>query len=278
MKKNDSDTRIEVMEIKRSSVKLAIIGDSPLIMNRLAEKARQELLFPKRKKRTDADRLGILKHNPPEEFRSAVNKMSDKSQPTYLALPTTAFKKAIGTAALDSPGARKTEIGRLTSIAGGEYLPVYGIPKLFMRNVRSSDMNRTPDIRTRAILPEWACYVEVFYVTPNLNDRSIVNLMHGAGLTVGVGDGRQERGTFSFGQFRIVDPNDADFKRIVRTGGRDVQIAAMEAAEPYDDETEELLSWFEDELKRRGDEAKAQPKADAKKAESGKKARRGAAE
>jgi hypothetical protein len=30
-----------------------------------------------------------------------------------------------------------------------------------MTPVRSADMNRTPDVRTRAILPEWACKKEL---------------------------------------------------------------------------------------------------------------------
>ena len=68
-------------------------------------------------------------------------------------------------AAIDVPGnAAKTQIGRLTTVEGA-YVPVYGIPKLMMSTVRSKDMNRTPDIRTRAIQEQWACVIKISYRT-----------------------------------------------------------------------------------------------------------------
>jgi hypothetical protein len=55
----------------------------------------------------------------------------------------------------------------------------------------------------------------------------------------------------------MVAPDNPDFVRIIATGGRDAQIAAMEAPESYDDETENLRSWFAVEVKRRGFEVVA---------------------
>jgi hypothetical protein len=53
------------------------------------------------------------------------------------------------------------------------------------------------------------------------------------------------------GNFRIVDENDADFKRIVKEGGRKAQQTALDFPVAYDDETLELLTWFDVELERR---------------------------
>jgi len=120
-----------------------------------------------------------------------------------------------------------------------------------MAGVRSSDMNKTPDIRTRCIVPQWAATISVFYIKPLIQYQAVVNLLAAAGQYIGIGDGRPEKGKLNFGQFRLVGEDDAEFNLLVKTGARDVQVAAMEAAEPYDDESRELLQWFQAELKER---------------------------
>ena len=88
-------------------------------------------------------------------------------------------------------------------------------------------MARTPDIRTRAVMTEWACVISVSYVKPKLNQTSVVNLIAAGGITCGIGDWRQEKGSGSHGQFRIVGPNDKDFLRILKNGGRAAQQQAL---------------------------------------------------
>ena len=60
-------TEYDITEIKVNHIIFHVLGRTPLIMNRMPEKARQELLLPRRKLNS-AERAGILKHNPPEEF------------------------------------------------------------------------------------------------------------------------------------------------------------------------------------------------------------------
>ena len=43
-----------------------------------------------------------------------------------------------------------------------------------------------------------------------------------------------------------------EFLEVIKTGGKAAQLEALENPEAYDDETEELLSWFDAETKRRG--------------------------
>lgn len=68
----------------------------------------------------------------------------------------------------------------------------------------------------------------------------------------GVGDWRPEKGSGNFGQFELVSEDDPDYLRIIGTGGRQAQIGAMESPAPYDQDTEELLAWFDSEIDRRG--------------------------
>lgn len=243
-------TEISVMEVTQQRVDYCVIGKTPIILNRMSEKAKNELLFPKGRK-SPAEKARSLKHDPFAEFRNSPYRLPNDDDPTLLAHLATAFKKAIAGAALDIPGATKAQISRLMWVEG-EKLPIYGIPKLFMSVTRSADMNKTPDIRTRAIIPEWAARVTISFSTPMLKETVVSNLFAAAGMIQGVGDWRNEKGSGTFGQFELVSEDDERFQRIVNEGGRQAQIKAMESAEPYDIDSEDLLSWFVAEADRRG--------------------------
>jgi hypothetical protein len=244
-------TEIEVPEIRRERLTVNVLGRTPLILNRLSEKVLHELLMPKGRKNA-AEKASSLKHDPMAEFRSSPHRINDENSPTLLAMPSTAFKGALRTAAIDVPGAAKSQIGRLTFIEG-EYIAIHGIPQILMTPVRSADMNRTPDIRTRCIVPQWAATIHVHFASSIIKATSIVNLLTQAGLTIGVGDWRPEKGSGTFGQFDIgMAETDSAFAEIVRTGGRAVQTAALADPQAYDDQTEELLGWFDVEVRRRG--------------------------
>lgn len=247
-KPTTTSSEITILEVTKGQMEFCILGTTPLILNRMSEKAKHELLLPKGKK-TAADKASSLKHDPLSEFRDSPYKMQDG--PTFLGLLPTAFKKAMMTAALDMPGAKKTQIGRLIYVHG-LMLPIYGIPKLFMSVTRSADMNKTPDVRTRAIVPEWACKLVVEFPVPILRQQSIANLLAAAGFTSGVGDWRQEKGSGNYGSFKLVSADDSDFVRITTQHTRAAQMEAMEDPEPFDIETEDLMSWYDVETKRRG--------------------------
>jgi hypothetical protein len=248
MPKTQGSTIIEVPEVEKGRIIVHILGKSPLILNRMSEKARQTLLLPpsshgRRKQHT-------LKHDPIAEFKASPYTFASPEAPTLIAFMATAVKRAIATAALDVAGTSKREIGRLVYV-DGDYLPIYGLPYLFMAVTRSSDINRTPDIRTRAIMPEWASRVEISFVRPMLREQTVINLLSFAGVTVGLGDWRPEKGAGDYGQFQVVNPDDPAYLEVIAQG-RDRQIAAMEAAQPYDPESGELLQWFAEEVKQRG--------------------------
>ncbi len=245
---NDAEIT-DILKVSTGTLDCCIVGTSPLILNRMSEKAKHELLLPRGRKNA-VERATTLKHSPIDEYRASAYTVKDETQPTLLALMSTAFKGAIRSAALDMPGAKKAQIGRLTYIAG-ELVGVYGVPKLFMAIVRSADMNKTPDVRTRAIVPHWACRVSITYVQPLIRAQAVANLLAAAGITIGVGDGRPEKGAMSYGQFRIAGPSDPEFVEILKTGRRAAQIDGLEHPVCYDDETTELLSWFDTERAQR---------------------------
>lgn len=241
-----TSTEVVVDEIRTEAIELTIIGTSPLILNRMSEKAKRELLMPRGRK-TAAQKQSELKHDPMAEFRASPYTLVEDDAPTLLAHMASAFKGAAMSAALDLPGTRKAQIGRLLWVRG-HYVNIYGVPEIFSSITRSADMNKTPDVRTRAIVPEWATTIVVEYAVPLLNERSVVNLFAAAGKLSGVGDWRNEKGKGTFGQFVLADPDDETFRRIVASGGRDAQMAAMDKPSAFDRDTEELLAWFEVEV------------------------------
>lgn len=241
-------TELTIPRIEQRSARLNVVGTSPLILNRMSRKAEGDLLVGGRKKNA-AEKQATLKHNPLAEFRASPYVLGEEA-PTLLGFMASGFKGAMCTAALDLPGTKKAQIGRLVYVVG-DYVAVYGKPYLLMSVVRSADINRTPDIRTRVIVPRWACQIDVRYVTSLLSAQAITNLLAAAGVTCGVGDWRPEKGKGSYGQFEVVNDEDPELRELVAVG-RSAQVAAMEAAEPYDAESHELLAYWRDEIARRG--------------------------
>lgn len=246
MKKTTSETELVITAPMTGGLVVYVRGLTPFICNAPSEKAKHELLLPKRKSKSE--RQASLKHSPLDEYRNSVYKFRGDDAPTRIFFPSGGFKKACMSAALEIGGASKASIARLVWIVGID-TPIYGIPQMLMSVTRSADINHTPDIRTRAVIPNWAARLEFRYMAPQLNQQAIVNLLHGAGLMIGVGDWRQEKGSGSFGQFEIV--NEEEFHEIASIGGREAQNAALETPAFYDVETEQQYEWYMEEVARR---------------------------
>ncbi len=250
---------IEILKLKKGRASFCILGESPLIYNAMSLKVRQGLLAPKKK--TAIEKASTVKHDPLAEYRASVYRHDEG--PTLLCFPAVAFKRALASAALDLGGAKRAQIERLVW-AIGDRVPIYGVPQLRMDVVRSADMNRTPDIRTRAILPKWCAVLDLVWMEPAVNVQIVGDLLAGAGDIRGIGDFRQEKGAGNYGQFKLVGADDKDFKAIVKAGSRQQQVSALDKPECYDDESDELLEWWKTEIKRRGHHAAGMDNDDAR--------------
>lgn len=238
---------IDVVEIRQGRIVCNVLGRTPLVLNAMSAKIKQGLLSPRKK--NAAEKASSLKHNPIEEYRATAYKAAEG--PTRIIFPAVSFKAALADAAKDLPGAAKAQVGRLTYVEG-DSVHIYGVPKMWMTVVRSADMNRTPDVRTRAILPEWACTVAISYIVPILRELTVGRLLAAAGIMRGIGDGRPEKGKFGYGQFELVGAEDPRWLAITKAGGRKAQDEALANPQPYDGETEELLKWWQADAARRG--------------------------
>lgn len=230
---------------------ICILGTSPLLFERMSTKAKRELLFPRGRK-SAADKATNLKHNPLEEYRESPYTTSDSAAPTVLQALPVWFKKAAAAIAIDVPeSGKRAQLERLL-FAIGDRTPLWGIPQLHMGVPRCKDASRTPDVRTRAVVPHWACKVTIEFLHPVLTADLVQRLLAVAGFKGGVGGFRPQLGAGQYGCFEIVAQTDARFKHVVKTGGRKEQLAALETPDFYDDEARDLFTWFNEELQRRG--------------------------
>ena len=246
--KGNDDRFIDIVEIHRSRMTLAILGETPFISHRMAGPDKLALLQPPQKK-TVAEKAMHMKHDMTREFQESYYRLPPGGE-TLIGHKAVAFKRGIAATAIDMPGASKAQIGRLCRVEG-ELIPIYGIPQLFTTEVRNSDMNHTPDLRTRAIMPRWACWVTVSFIQPQLNEDALAKLIGAMGELNGYGDWRQQKGSGSYGAFKVVQPDDETFLEIVRHGGREAQERAVADPACYDEETQEMYSWWLVEVGRR---------------------------
>lgn len=241
-------TSVEIKPLKTGVAKLRIIGTTPLLQNRMANKVLQGLLVGSKKK-TAAERLEI-KHHPIQEMQSSAETIPEG--PTALGIQAVAIKAAMAQAALETPGLTKASTQRLISVPTGHFA-LYGDPMLHMGVVRSADVARTPDVRSRCIIPKWCAEVEISFISPNFAARDIVSLLANAGQVCGIGDFRAQKGAGNYGSFRVIGEaqQDSEWDAITSVSNRESQLAALEDPVPYDRDAEELLAFYHEEVERR---------------------------
>lgn len=240
---------LHIDPLKQGRVTLTLVGMTPLYFNAMSVKAKRTLLLGGGKK-TAAEKREI-KHDPEQEFRDSVYRQPTGE--TLLCFPAPGIKGAMATAALETPGVTKTSVQRLIFLPQ-QRVNVWGRPLLKMDVVRSADMNKTPDVRTRAFLPRWVAEVDIAFVSPTLSTHSVVSLLANAGVIVGIGDFRQEKGRGSFGTFAVTGADGgewADLIAEVKQEGRLAQEHALAKPEMADDETADLMEILFDERQRR---------------------------
>lgn len=240
-------TELHIERLKQGRLTLRIVGTTPMYFNSMSVKAKRDLLLGGGRK-TKAERANI-KHHPLQEFRDSMYRKNYGD--TLLCFPAPGVKGAMATAALATAGISKVDVQRLIFLPESN-IQIWGTPYLKMDVVRSADINKTPDIRTRAYLPRWCAEISVAYVVPTLNAHSIASILTNAGTIIGIGDFRQEKGKGSNGCFNVMGSDETSplWDELMKEG-RDVQQAAFDNPTAADTDTEELLEFYRSEVMRR---------------------------
>jgi hypothetical protein len=187
--------KISIPEPNMQTMTINIEGDAPLVMHRFAEKAKKEI-EKKQAQRSSMGRKGGAKEarNPQQEYEQAAYQTKDG----WYGIPTTAFRASmiracattefamtvakLGVCKVLPDGFDKRDGTPLVRISKGKPRMHDGIVRL---QGRSSDMRYRPMWE-----PGWAATVRVRFDADMFEPKDVVNLLHRAGLQVGILEGR----------------------------------------------------------------------------------------
>jgi hypothetical protein len=183
--------QIVISRIATETVRIPIVGTSPLITHKFSEKAKRSMLDAMQGRKTPKE-----PKDPEREFRDAAYRLDDEG----FGIPAIAFKSATVSAARFF-GKSVTMVGlRQTIFVAGEFSKLEGMmlarispdtPEMREDVVRVG--NGGTDLRYRPCWTEWTTTLDVTFVKSMLTRDSVLSLIEAGGLGVGVGEWRPER-------------------------------------------------------------------------------------
>lgn len=191
--------KIEVSALKIETKGLTIVGDTPLIVHRFAEKAKKAMLDKQQKK---ASKAGREARDPDAEYQACFYRMAG-SDDAY-GFPVLAFKAAAVRAAKQVPDMAMTDARGYFHILADKDMLVG--PLRYSSVEMVEDMVRigrgTSDLRYRPYFYDWEIDLSIRYNVNTISFEQIVALFDIAGFSVGVGEWRPERDG-QYGMFHV---------------------------------------------------------------------------
>ncbi len=187
---------IEIPRIDVREMKIAVVGDSPLICHKWSDKAKKMMLDKQMKKPKAAKEA----KDPEQDFRDSLYEHPDGGY----GFPAVGFKASAVGACRFSDGIKMTEARGAFHVIG-ELVQIEGEPTMREDMVRIA--MGTADIRYRGEFKEWSAVLTVSYNASALSEAQIVNLFNVAGFGVGVGEWRPEKNG-SYGRFHVATEDD----------------------------------------------------------------------
>lgn len=196
-----STTSVTLPPLRIETIKVTLIGDTPLIVHRWSEKAKKQMLDKQMKKASP----GKEAKNPEQDFKDSLYVLPDGGY----GFPIIGFKAAAVTAC--------TSIGGMTKVAArqafhvdGEYARIEGDEPTMREDMVKIAMG-TADIRYRGEFKNWWTQIEVRFNANVMSGEQILNLLQTAGFAVGVGEWRPERDG-QYGRFHVA--SEAELKAL----------------------------------------------------------------
>lgn len=194
---------ISLPRLSLKTIRIKLIGDSPLIVHAWSEKAKQMMLDKQMKKSVK----GKDAKSPEQDFVDSLYWLTEKPKNPSFEVPKDAKFgfPANGVKACAVASCRFIDGIKMTEVRGafhidGNMVEIKGTP------TPREDMVRiamgTADIRYRAEFIDWSAEFDVSYNTTALSDAEIVNLFQVGGFGVGLGEWRPATDG-SFGRFHV---------------------------------------------------------------------------
>lgn len=180
---------IIIPAIRIGRMEVRIVGDSPLLMNKMSDAAKDKL----KAKAKNEGTAGRAAQDADKEYRATMHCMSRKRY----GFPASAFKHAIVRAAIllaDKKNVPGTRVKGGVSILEEEngLIEIAGKPIMDERWGVRPPRKGTPALIYRASFMPWSCTLHIRYNEMILGAQQIVQLLDHAGFSVGIGSGRFE--------------------------------------------------------------------------------------
>ena len=209
-KKKEEEKKI-IVTLNVKTVKIPIVGVSPLIVSRFDEKSKQqieEIGKADTKLKQGGKKKNIV--DPIEQYERSIYYFADGKT---CGFPAVAFKAAMVTAAYRTYGRPQTVTRSAFHIIADD--PATGLVKINgehrMREdmVRVGTINKVASPRYRAEFPAWSAVLTVQFLEDTFSEEDIFGLVNAAGFSCGIGEWRPEKANSgSFGLFRVANIED----------------------------------------------------------------------
>lgn len=190
---------IEIPALSLQQVFVPIVGISPLIVHRFGEKQKKML----RDKILKKAKAGRPVKDPEQEYQDSLYKFRDGKRTGF---PSVGFKGAmiracrgLGMIMVDT----RVQIHVVPDEYNGEYqlTEIFGDHEIHESFPRVANGN--PDLRYRAIYPEWSALLTINYNDSVFSSEQIMNIVNWSGQC-GIGEWRPEKNnTGAFGMYQV---------------------------------------------------------------------------
>lgn len=194
---SESSQSLKLKPISRMSVKLRIVGTSPIIQHKWSEKALREIREKHAGKKTKSREI----RNPEAEGQAAMY-VTDKGKP---GIPAMALKTSIINAAHKDIGIEKTLVRKALFLRvsdGNMVVPFAECSEPYIREDYVRVGQGSTDLRYRPQFDRWAVDIEFELDAELLQLDDLLNLVDRAGFGVGICEWRPEKGG-EFGRFQV---------------------------------------------------------------------------
>jgi hypothetical protein len=196
--------QVHIDRIPAETIRVPLVGTSPLIVHRFSEKAKRQMLDAMQGRKSPKQ-----PKDPQAEYEASLYRMKDGGY----GFPTIAFKAATVGAARFYSQLTMTSLKQSMFFRGepgqdGQQMcRIVGEPQMREDTVRVG--RGGSDLRYRGEFLEWSTSVDVTYVTSALTRASVLSLMDAGGMGIGVGEWRPEKDG-DFGTFRVDPTRDVE--------------------------------------------------------------------
>lgn len=188
----------DIKQLVIKTLKVTIVGDTPLITHKWSEKAKRQMLDKQMKKTVEK-----VAKDPEADFESSIHRLPD-GRPCFpsLGIKCAAVRaaKGLGIAMTDARAAFHVD---------GEYIPIQGDAPIAREDMVRLETG-VPDIRYRAEFRKWSLEFTISYNAALLSPAQLATMINAAGFGTGLGEWRPEK-SGRFGMFHLEGVEEVDF-------------------------------------------------------------------